>query len=125
MWMVRPRKKLRGSEAEDNVEGKGEEEDVMEGVSEAKDNVDGKAEEVGVEAGCEGDDDFEVTSWTESEGEVTSEDELFYVRIKGDELEDELYDVRIERHKVDGASGCSRTKSKVKDVYDRGLSDTE
>ena len=82
--------------------------------------MEGEAEEILVEADYEGDDDYEVSSLTDSGGEVMSEDELYDVRIEGEELEDELYDVRIEGHKLSGASGSSRTNPKVKNVFDKG-----
>ena len=74
----------------------------------------------GEETDYEGDDDYEVRSWTDSEEEVMGEDELYDVRIETEELEDDLYDVTIE-----GASGSSRTNPKGKNVFDRGLSDSE
>ena len=74
----------------------------------------------GEETYYEGDDDYEVRSWTDSKEEVMGEDELYDVRIETEELEDDLYDVIIE-----GTSGSSRTNPKGKNVFDRGLSDSE
>jgi len=87
-----------------DVEAEADEEDVVEGE----------------ENNYEGDDDYEVRSWNGSEEEVMGEDELYDVRIEREELEDDLYDVTIE-----GASGSSRTNPKSKNVFDRGLFDTE
>ena len=74
----------------------------------------------GEETDYEGDDDYEVRSWTDSKEEVIGKDELYDVRIETEELEDDLFDVTIE-----GASGSSRTNPKGKNVFDRGLSDRE
>ncbi|QCE10118.1 hypothetical protein DEO72_LG10g1344 [Vigna unguiculata] len=103
-------------EEDENVEVEADEELVMVGGVKEVVDMDGAGEgeeEILVEADYEGDDDYEVSSLTDSGGEVMSEDELYDVRIEGEELEDELYDVRIEGHKLSGASGSSRTNPKL------------
>jgi len=82
-------------------------------------------EELGGKIDNEEDDEYEVSSWTKSEGDVMSGDELYDVRIERDDMEDELYDVRIEGHQVSGPSGSTRTKSQDTNVYDEGISDIE
>ncbi|QCD95842.1 hypothetical protein DEO72_LG6g539 [Vigna unguiculata] len=49
-------------------------------------------EELGGKIDNEEDDEYEVSSWTKSEGDVMSGDELYDVRIERDDMEDELYD---------------------------------
>ena len=124
-------------EGEGEMKGEPDEESVvMGGASEDKGEVEVKAAEQpdidvkvevddedvreGEETDYEGDDDYEVRSGTDFEEEVMGEDELYDVRIETEELEDDLYDVTIE-----GASGSSRTNPKGKNVFDRGLSDSE
>ena len=112
-------------ENEGEIEGEPDEEPVEvggAGENEGEVEVEHDEEDVveGEETDYEGDDDYEVRSWTDSEEEVMGEDELFDVRIEIKELEDDLFDVTIE-----GGSGLSRTNPKGKNVFDRGLSDSE
>ncbi|QCD85636.1 mitochondrial inner membrane protease subunit 1 [Vigna unguiculata] len=60
--------------------------------------------EVGGETGNEEDDEYEVSSWIESEGDVMNEDELYDVRIDRDDMEDELHKVSVGCHEVPGAT---------------------
>ena len=54
-----------------------------------------------------------MSSWTESEGDVMNEDELYDVRIDRDDMENELYEVRIGGHQVLGPSGSTEQSHKI------------
>ena len=89
-------------------------------------------DEVGLEGGSEDEaevnsesgDEFDINSFNKSEGEFSTdnegyevEDDLYDVPVGGDdEVENELYEVRIKEDVVAGVRGSSGQKSKIKHV---------